>query len=785
MKTIKVTWNIFKKTFGLNPALIWERKKLVDFINSKFNNNQNYDFSKDLEEDNEENSTLFEYYNFEEEDIDLHDFSNLSFEVSNEENDYIKVFKDNYNRYNNDGILFYLKKYNLKNPKYIRTKNNIEVKINDTLNAIKDPDVDAVANGTIGYKLVDGNKTFIFSLPFLIFDKKNKKLVLTSYAKTNFELYYKFFYADNLFKKNNIVLSDMSSILINPYTKFKKEIKKGKIEFYESFAASPSNKVNKPKTKENVPEYYKDFLPLISKTGDNLLFVNNKYDKNNSLNTFFKASKNMIFPKKNITLDWKIMAKTVIPFDKLTEYKENGLNIPFKNPKSSKKENDTIFSVEKYDFYEKIIKKSYQDFENINLDAILYFLQYNDQKEKINAIQKWLSGSLSSYNSNAENIYFDDLLDINKDEKYAIFRALTKDNFERISLSYYSKQSKNHIPSINIENINFKNSDNFFKIAALNKIKQLHKKDAKICWYDYEGFSELYPPMNNVPSYNQIVNQVSIIITQNGNEIKKKNIVCDTKYFKLIDLVKMINEIYDDEYEYYVVYNKAYENTRNKEIGELVNKAFKNNDIEFIEEFNKLYEDKYEFIKKISKINNNTIDLLDCFKHTKLDNKEINDYFTYTENDNDIIVSQEKNLNEENNQNISDKSRIHIKFLNYFSSIKGIEKYINKMNFDLKSKITPYSELVIQKGTMAMEVAILRHVNAISDNVWEQEVVPELKKYCENDVRAMIMVYEFIMFLFRKRFPEIDQFEYKLIDVEGEDNYYSYNSGKLVYGLKK
>ncbi|MBN4083548.1 hypothetical protein JXZ92_01775 [Mycoplasma sp. CSL10137] len=50
------------------------------------------------------------------------------------------------------------------------------------------------------------------------------------------------------------------------------------------------------------------------------------------------------------------------------------------------------------------------------------------------------------------------------------------------------------------------------------------------------------------------------------------------------------------------------------------------------------------------------------------------------------------------------------------------------MNFDLKSKITPYSEFVIQKGTMAMEAAILRHVNAISDNVWEQELVPELKK---------------------------------------------------------
>ncbi|MBN4083522.1 DUF2779 domain-containing protein [Mycoplasma sp. CSL10137] len=783
MKIINISWNIFKKTFGLNPALIWERKDLVNYINNIFDESNSIDNFIEFGEETDENGNLFDYSKFEYEDSVFHDFGAVSKGNFVNQNDYIKVFKDNYDRYNNDAINYYLKKYNLKKPKYISTKNSIEVKINETLNAIADPEIDVIINGTIGYSLIEGENNFLFNLPFLIFDKKNDKLVLLSYTKAKYELYYKFFFANNLFIKNNLIIRDMSTILINPYTKLNGKITKNKIEFYESFAASPNKSISKP-TGKNLTDMLKEFSEAITKSGDNLLFINNKYDKNNSVYSFLKASKNMIFPENNISLNFNDLLLFNYSKKDITSYREGQIVIPFKNEKKSNNDSDYAFTIFNYDFYEKIITKSYFDFKNINLDAIVHFLQFNNKNDKKNLVENWLNGNLNTFNHEINNIYFDDMLGIDKEEKYAIFKFLTKDKFERISFKYYKNISKNNIKSIIDENKKFNETDNFFTIAALNKIKKLHKKDAKICWYDYEGFAELYPPLNNIGPYNQIVNQVSIIITKNGNEIDKKNIVCDTKNLKLIDLVKMIDQIHSDDYDYYVVYNKSYENTRNREIKKLVEKAFKDNDVDFINEFNKIYKEKSEFDNKINKINNNTIDLLDCFGHSKLNSYEIKDYFTFLENGNDIEISDDKNVNLEKNNKILEKTRIHIKFLNYFYSIKGIEKYINKMNFDLRSKITPYSELVIQKGTMAMEVAILRHVNGISDNVWEQNVVPELKRYCENDVRAMIMVYDFIMFLFRKKFPEIEEYEYKLEDVENEQKNYTYSSGKITYNIK-
>ncbi|UWV83219.1 hypothetical protein [Mycoplasmopsis cynos] len=44
-----------------------------------------------------------------------------------------------------------------------------------------------------------------------------------------------------------------------------------------------------------------------------------------------------------------------------------------------------------------------------------------------------------------------------------------------------------------------------------------------------------------------------------------------------------------------------------------------------------------------------------------------------------------------------------------------------------------------------MQEAISRYLGATNKAVWENTICPELKKYCENDVRAMIMVYDLIM----------------------------------------
>lgn len=83
--------------------------------------------------------------------------------------------------------------------------------------------------------------------------------------------------------------------------------------------------------------------------------------------------------------------------------------------------------------------------------------------------------------------------------------------------------------------------------------------------------------------HQQLVNQVSIIQTINGNETYTKNLVFDTFEFKYQDLVEIIENIYSDKSDYYIVYNKAYENTRNKEIGNLVTKVLASNSEEFDE----------------------------------------------------------------------------------------------------------------------------------------------------------------------------------------------------------
>ncbi|WAM00675.1 DUF2779 domain-containing protein [Mycoplasmopsis felis] len=71
-------------------------------------------------------------------------------------------------------------------------------------------------------------------------------------------------------------------------------------------------------------------------------------------------------------------------------------------------------------------------------------------------------------------------------------------------------------------------------------------------------------------TYNQLVNQVSVIITKNGIEESVENLVIDTKNISCKDLVKIIQTIYNNKPDYFVVYNKNYENTRNKEISKLV-----------------------------------------------------------------------------------------------------------------------------------------------------------------------------------------------------------------------
>jgi hypothetical protein len=49
---------------------------------------------------------------------------------------------------------------------------------------------------------------------------------------------------------------------------------------------------------------------------------------------------------------------------------------------------------------------------------------------------------------------------------------------------------------------------------------------------------------------------------------------------------------------------------------------------------------------------------------------------------------------------------------------------------------------------MAMDIAVQRLLGLIGEKEWLEKTI-FLKDYCENDVRAMLMVYEFIKFIIK------------------------------------
>lgn len=234
----------------------------------------------------------------------------------------------------------------------------------------------------------------------------------------------------------------------------------------------------------------------------------------------------------------------------------------------------------------------------------------------------------------------------------------------------------------------------------IKEIKKL-KNSNKIIWYDFEGYSLPYAPLDNVGPNKQLVFQVSVIETINDKEVRLSNVVIDPKTISNDGLFKIIEEVYSGGANAYVVYNQAYENTRLNEIVTLL----------------KLDNDKraVEAEKMVQEIIEATIDLMNIFKINS--NKTIPPVLMH-----DQLAK---------------------------SSIKNIEKHISKNNINLPRPIKEYKNLDIQNGGMAMEAAIQRAIGLIGDKEWKVKI-EQLKQYCENDVRAMIMVYDFVLYLMGK-----------------------------------
>ncbi|CAT04991.1 Domain of uncharacterised function(DUF2779) [Mesomycoplasma conjunctivae] len=231
--------------------------------------------------------------------------------------------------------------------------------------------------------------------------------------------------------------------------------------------------------------------------------------------------------------------------------------------------------------------------------------------------------------------------------------------------------------------------------------------DKKIVWFDFEAFSLPYPAIDYTSPYQQLVFQVSIITTLNGEIIEqdfdKTNLVFDPINYNWKNCFQIIDSIYSEDADWYIVFNKSYEESKLKEMLKIIEKTIKadfNPDGLEINNKIKAYQDKVN--KIISKI----IDLKDPFANAM------------------VILSD----------------------LKAFYSIKKIEYFITKYNYQLKRLITPYKSLAVQNGLQAMKYGIDRYLNFIGDNEWIMRK-KELQIYCQNDVIAMIMVWDFLNFI--------------------------------------
>ncbi|WP_027121216.1 UU173 family protein [Mycoplasma leonicaptivi] len=813
-KEIEINWSIFKNVLSLNPALIFNSQNFEEFmiqkINQKNSQNDNYELENDEDLDDEENGE-FKYFAEFEQIGSLNELHNLNsiFEIDKEDDvsdSFIQIRYDNYLNYKKNAINFLIKQkqYSSLEIEYISLTSKKDSKFITTLNFINNSDKKLLIDPYVAWTFDQDQEIKInYGLGSLALEKTKNGLVLyfLSYStKSKFELYYKSFYAYNLFKNNGIELYDIQTIVIDPVFKHYAEIKKNELEFNFSRAASKTTSAFKNGKNTNVDEKLLSVLSGLRQCGiiesligsyalnsgkmDAVFCDVSTIDEINKT-SFITVAKTRNFANNTLSLEKEILQvyktndQDILKLSNKLK-NDQDLKIPFKL--TYKKE---IMDIKPFTWYNKLVLSSYKRYGNsVNINDIKYFAQFNpsieeDYNDLIQILDKFIENNLVIHNiDNDSNFYIDKLNKDGKNIKNLVFENELGEEFKILAGGYYSKQAKNNVLLWNKANKDFFNKEEYFNVNTLNLIKELHIKDAKICWYDYEGFSDIFPVLDGVPAYNQVVNQVSIIVTQNGNEILKENIVLDPKTMDLKDLVQMLFKIASDN-NYFVVYNKNYENTRNKEIAKLVRQKCLQNDQKFINWFLNYTKQEtinaaiiYFEINTLNKINNNTIDLADIFakrdplttKAEVLDNVKILNF-----NNSEVIT---KNVAQNDLESFISKNGfgskikelkfINIHFLKHFYSIKKIENLITESGFLLKTLITPYKDLVIKKGTMAMLEAQNRFYGATSDIIWENNIVPELKKYCENDVKAMIMVYEFIMFIARMCFSNIDDFEYQL-----------------------
>ena len=220
-------------------------------------------------------------------------------------------------------------------------------------------------------------------------------------------------------------------------------------------------------------------------------------------------------------------------------------------------------------------------------------------------------------------------------------------------------------------------------------------KDKKV-YFDFETLNSSIRVIDNSLPFMQIITQCSIIVDHNdgtdGKDLKCNNILLDPKEITINDFKNIVDSLYMGNDFSYIVYNKSFERSRLKELKKFINEN--------------------EYSEMIDCIINNLHDLADYFN---VNNKKIS-------------------------------PPIVIRELGGYYSIKKVLPFICKTRNDLyqKSGSIDYHDIEkIQNGLICQTETTKRFYDIIDDKGWEKLSI-NLKKYCENDVRAMIAVEYYI-----------------------------------------
>ena len=231
--------------------------------------------------------------------------------------------------------------------------------------------------------------------------------------------------------------------------------------------------------------------------------------------------------------------------------------------------------------------------------------------------------------------------------------------------------------------------------------EKINNGKKKIVWFDFETFMSTIPFTNNPLIKSQTPFQASIINTDLfGNVLNVTNLIKSPKNINTQFFKKIVDSIYCKN-AVYVVYNKATECS----ILVAIKKQF-------------FFSDS-ETAKKIDCIvkNANLIDLMLPFKSV---------------NNNSPIV--------------------RIKSIKGSYGLKFVFNFINKWYpiFTQKAGACSYHDLNVMNGFTATIWAKQIAHNLITKSEW-QNVKKNLKKYCENDVRAMISIFLFLQSIIKNK----------------------------------